>query len=110
MVISTDALNETHGFLIADMPDTATVGGEVITCNRSNRLAQKEGRRQDIIDGFMFTLIFQVSALADAGVSAPVPGNTITYRSTVYRVLDTDESPELLELRTIMGSRYQKRG
>jgi len=92
----------------ADLPESLTFGGVVYACNRCSMSARElDARQAEFADDYLLSLALRVGALD--GATAPVEGDTLTYESTTYRVIGTDESPDGLELRMHCGGEYTTR-
>lgn len=91
----------------ADLPETASFGAlSGLACNRVSMQSREiESRGREFADTYRFSLSFR-AAVFTAGL--PAAGDVLTYEATVWRVLDTDESPDGAEIRVHLASRYAK--
>lgn len=104
MAISTTALAADHAAILADLPETMAHGVDTdITCNRVSMQARELAiQDRDFVATYRFTL----SALASDFTATPVENDTVTYESTTWTVLRTDESPDGVDLRIHVGDEY----
>jgi hypothetical protein len=106
MALSTTTLAADHAAILADLPETATIGATSYSCNRvsmqSRSLELQAGR---FIADYGFSLSFAASELT----TDPAIGSTLTYSGVVFRVIGTDLSPDGVERRVHLASRYSQR-
>ena len=105
MAINTAQLDADLGAILADLPESVTIGVTVYQCNRcSMTKADYETRKRETVANTTQILAVQISDLS----ALPAVNHTVTYESTVYRILELAESPDGLELRLFLGGRYAK--
>lgn len=104
MVMSHAQLSADHAAIIADLPETAIIGGTAYACNRvTMRFQELQARNRDFVDGYKFSLSFVYD---DVSGFVPEPGDLITYNGTEYRVLSLDVSPDFEDLRIHLEDKY----
>jgi len=95
----------------ADLTETATIGGESLVVNRVSLSSHERARQTaEVLTNLRVSISVQASALVTAGVSVPSDGDTLTYDSTVRRVLAVDHSPEGQDVRLHLGDKYTAGG
>ena len=111
MVFDRSKADTEFGNILAEDPESATIGTHDFTCNKASlRRQELEQRLQENIENYQFTLSFQASDFRGGEDSEPEPvrGDKLTYGGTIYRILATDKSPDNVELRLHMGSKSSK--
>ncbi len=106
MAISLDALDADLNAIHDDLPETATFDGDSYTVNRLGRITELDSRRTDFIVDYEFTLSWRIR---DFNGSQPDEGSVVTFNGIDYRVLQAEESPDALELRTHLGAKFTRR-
>lgn len=109
MAIDTAILDRDFANILADMPETATIGADPpFTVNRTNIRNELQSRSRDFIDNYQLTLIFRVRDFTEASpvIVQPSTGDKLTFDSRTYRVMATDDSPDGVSLRVHLQAEY----
>jgi len=111
MALDTAILDSDLAAIHADLPETATIGNEIVAVNRVS-LSSRDMARQtaEVLTNLRVSLSVAATALSDAAVSVPSEGDTLTYDSTVMRVLAVEHSPEGQDVRLHLGDKYTAGG
>lgn len=105
MALSTTQLNADLAAMLADLTESATIGGTAYECNRvSLSRIEWEQRSREVMEATKVVLSFQESDFT----TQPAVNSVVTYGGEVLRVLDKSESPDGLDLRLYLGARYSR--
>lgn len=89
--------------MLADLTETATISSTDYECNRvSLSRLEWEQRPREVMEKTSVVLAFQLSDFT----TEPAIGGTLTYGGEVLRILDKSYSPDGVDMRLYLASKY----